>query len=535
MHNKPLKNGTQIVNALLLIANSIFALLFLLVTVEAIVNTRNRIPASWIMYLFLCFLWCVLLLGVLIGYAKLPQCLRGKCYKRVAVLVLIVTQFFYIWCVYSQPDSDAYVVNYIAYHYVQGDLSTQPFFWTEYLSFYTNNMPITQLLILLYRLYLPDTLEASWLLLSLAAALLSDLAIFFTVKVTKVLLGERFAVAALVLSIPMLAMSESGSIFYTDVVALWTIPAALYILLRARKSEHMKFWVSCCAAGGIFAFGIWMKPQVVVALISIGIVWTLEIFRTKRTPVRYRRIQGLVGLETMFAGCLFVLQLSTQAALDRIPGHDLVEKNQFPMLHFIAMGLNEEAFGTYNEQDVNETKAQIGLSAKKIFLTEKIENRLHSMGLKRFVVHLNKKLTFGTGNGTFTSGRTWRGIPLNTSSVAHAVQEWCIVDNEKWNEFSAVWIQTGYLLILVCVTHSVVYVLIKKKREQIEVVDRAMNVIRISLIGIILFLLLLESNLRYLYALMPLMIILCVYDIKCSFFQRNPRLKQNETVAQQNM
>ena len=79
------------------------------------------------------------------------------------MIVLLGIQMFYVWCVYSQVDSDAYAVNHIAYHFVRGDLSNQSLFWTEYLSYYTNNMPITQLLVSAYRCYLPATLEDSWL------------------------------------------------------------------------------------------------------------------------------------------------------------------------------------------------------------------------------------------------------------------------------------------------------------------------------------------------------------------------------------
>ena len=43
-------------------------------------------------------------------------------------------------------------------------------------------------------------------------------------------------------------------------------------------------------------------------------------------------------------------------ALNTVVGKDLVERNEFPMQHFIAMGLNRQSNGAYDERDVQETK-----------------------------------------------------------------------------------------------------------------------------------------------------------------------------------
>ena len=67
----------------------------------------------------------------------------------------------------------------------------------------------------------------------------------------------------------MIALSESGSIFYTDIVALWTIPAALYILLRIKNTSFQKRWIRCCVAAAVLAFGTWTKPQVAVSVIAL--------------------------------------------------------------------------------------------------------------------------------------------------------------------------------------------------------------------------------------------------------------------------
>jgi len=100
------------------------------------------------------------------------------------------------------------------------------------------------------------------------------------------------------------------------------------------------------------------------------------------------------------------------------------------------------------------------------------------------------------------------------------------VDTEGWKMVTSVWIQSGYLLIMLCITHSSLYALLSSKKERKKELFLATNIIRIALIGIVLFLLLLECNLRYLYTMMPLMIVLCVYDIKNVLSVKTHRLKE---------
>ncbi|WP_270848273.1 hypothetical protein [Ruthenibacterium lactatiformans] len=518
------KQRFRVVEILLLLANATFALLFSLIFLEILWGTTQRVPASLLKYILMFALWIASIVGLVCLYNKLSQKTWGNICARGIVIVLLGIQMFYVWCVYSQVDSDAYAVNYIAYHFVRGDLSNQSLFWTEYLSYYTNNMPITQLLVSAYRCYLPATLEDSWLLLSGLAAFLADLAIFFVYKLVKLLLGSRMAIVAFFLSVPMIALSESGSIFYTDIVALWTIPAALYILLRIKNTSFQKRWIRCCVAAAVLAFGTWTKPQVAVSVIALCIVWVLDIIRPSASGKV--KLALLAELLLVFFIFTFLLQTSTQVALNTVVGKDLVERNEFPMQHFIAMGLNRQSNGAYDERDVQETKEKVGIEAKKKFLHEKIATRIETMGVGGLAIHLNKKLIQGVGNGTFTQGKTWKGVLLNTSPTAVTIQNWFVVDTEGWKMVTSVWIQSGYLLIMLCITHSSLYALLSSKKERKKELFLATNIIRIALIGIVLFLLLLECNLRYLYTMMPLMIVLCVYDIKNVLSVKTHRLKE---------
>lgn len=201
----------RVSGVLLKCADLIFAALFAFVVVRVTWNTQSMIPGSIGRYITMCFLWIILVGCCVFLWRKL---LRGKDYKRRLLLVAFALQAIYVWAVYSQVDSDAYVITYIAYHFAQGDLAALEGFWREYLAVYTNNIPATAVLTAVFSVWMPDTLEQTWLLLSVIAAVLSDIALLFIFKLVKTVVNETAAIVAMVLAIASISLSEPSTILY---------------------------------------------------------------------------------------------------------------------------------------------------------------------------------------------------------------------------------------------------------------------------------------------------------------------------------
>lgn len=197
------------------------------------------------------------------------------------------------------------------------------------------------------------------------------------------------------------------------------------------------------------------------------------------------------------------------------------------MLHFVAMGLNPQTNGVYSEEDVIDSKSQIGQEAKKKLNREKIADRLNELGGKGFIKHIDKKLIYGAGNGTFTTGREWRGVLLNNSLQAKKIQNWTIVQEKNFERNTTVWIQCGYLLTFFMSIYSSVYGLLRKRKEQNADEWFLANICRIAMIGTVLMLILLERNLRYMYATLPCMIFLTSYSCN-KIMEKAVKLNNNE-------
>lgn len=193
-------------------------MLFGFIAIEAIANRSTLISGSCIKYIIMVIVWIVLA----VAFVFLMERLNLR-YKKALLIAVLAMQLVYVWAVHSKVDSDAYVIAYIAYHFARGNLSVLEGFWREYMAVYTNNIPATAFIVLLFKIWIPDTIDQVWLMLSMTATLLSDIAVFFIYRLIKTIVGQRVAYVALLLCGALITLSEPSTVLYSDIIALWTI------------------------------------------------------------------------------------------------------------------------------------------------------------------------------------------------------------------------------------------------------------------------------------------------------------------------
>ena len=490
----------------------IFLCLFSYVFIAVLLNSMNYVPSKTAVY-FLAFL----LLGVYCAGMYWIWRFLNRFPKAWLVMIpcLLIVQGVYVWCVYSCASSDAYVVNYIAYNTVAVGADSLGEFFVDYLCHFTNNIPITQLLIGIYKIYLPATLDDSWLLLSFLSAILADVALVFTYAFVKNVLGKPSAFLTIVLGIPMIIFSESAVLFYTCIASLWSVPASLYFMMKAMSSS--KRWWYGAAAGVCCVLGFFLKANIAVLMVAYGICFVLlfmkRVWNSRNTESDAFQKKTLLRLVLI----LLVSVIATYGLLNVFTtdykqdlGLERVEQNEIPLEHFIAMGLNKESHGFWNGQDQDETKLCLGMDAKKEFLRAKIIQRLSEHGARGLLAHLDYKLSFGYTRGTFVVDGAWKGTLLNDNSFAQLVQKWTVVGGAYRDKYMAPFIQVVYLAIL----FFCVYGVLRKSPKTNERADFAIGVCRLSMIGTTIFLLLFELNLRYIYGTLPFMIFLAIDGIR---------------------
>lgn len=500
--NKSEFNLSSCGSALQRLANWLFVVVFSVVYTRILWKTTQVVPGSARKYVIFALV-CLTVFGYI--YLRRVQLPEEK--HDIYIYIFCLFQLVYVWAIHSQVSSDAYVIAYIAYHFAAGKFQALEGWWIDYLAFYPNNLPSTEIIALIFSVWLPDTLEQAWLLLSGVSAVLSDLTLVFIYKLTKNVISKTAAVAAVLMTFATITISEPSTILYSDIMVLWTTPAALYAIYCGR-TRNTRYYV---AAGMLLAYGSWIKPQSVILTIAVCIAVALEWMRTGKQ----RRKSAVKNYVLVICGFLFtaVCLLSIKNAAIDLIGKDRVAQNEMPALHFVSMGLNPETNGCYSEEDVLEMEAVLGHVAKVELAKSKIKSRIAELGISGLLTHIDNKIVLGAGNGTFTSALEWRGTVLNHSLQAQRIQRWCVFSEENFSRYTAVWVQCVYLLIFAMSICSSVFLISNKHQEEDSTIVLLSDICRFFMLGVLLMLVLLERNLRYVYAALPCMIFLATYSL----------------------
>lgn len=312
---------------------------------------------------FGCLILCFYILFWIINN-KICETKISWMYEIILVGGLLLLFFVYAYSCISTVGADAYVVNYIAFHLSKGDFNSVEQFYTDYISHYTNNAPLAMQLKYIYDFIRPKELFDTWIILCSIASIFSILACFFTYKLVKIGLGRKNANFSLILIIPMIVLSESTIVLYTDVVALWTVPAAIFFLVCYDKGDKDKKtrYLYIIVAAIIMMYGIWNKPQVAVVFIALLLYWAIKclnkVQRTKYLPAIILFVMcSLVSIS--------VMKSFSNNMLYSIASKEYIDDMKVPMEHFIAMGLNKDSTGAWSGADVEETFETNGYYKKK--------------------------------------------------------------------------------------------------------------------------------------------------------------------------
>lgn len=425
-----------------------------------------------------------------------------------SIALWIFLQLLYIYSTYSKTDSDAYVVNLLAWNLTH-DLESGEFFW-QYFARYQNNLPLLALTSVFYRLtgHL-FSYENSWIVLAVISGLLADLAIYWTVKLSAAVSGCKEAgLFSFICAVLLIGFSEQGTIFYTDIVILWTVPCSLYYLYLA-FDLHKKTAQNVLLSGTIIGAGGLFKPQIFILPVAVFIVRGLLSLHSKQRDLLRPTARYLLSFFAVIsAAFLLTSNACTSWYASVLPeeynGKTYLTEQKFPSLHWINMGLNKTTYGAYSLEDVNFTGNIIGIQAKKEALYESVMQRLEDMSLPDLLLYENKKVVSALQNGTFSQGMVWKGTLLNDSSFAQKLQPHFVSIYPQWKHGIGLLEQLSYLF---CLLLSL-YLICRDIKSGAWIFDPTVQIMNVALIGAVCFIALLEQNMRYFYSMIPILIVL---------------------------
>jgi hypothetical protein len=176
---------------------------------------------------------------------------------------------------------------------------------------------------------------------------------------------------------------------YTDGASIFALSTLIFLF----EYHHINWW-KLVLLSYIFAYGYLMRPNIIIAIIALFII---GIFTYKKQ----KNICKFVSQLFLFCFSGILLANSAGSLLNTAYHYDVNNSKQFPVVHWIYMGLNQQKFGKYNRADRNYTLDHNGFSSAQDADIAGIKNRVLESNPLSFSEHLIVKYGILWHEGTF--------------------------------------------------------------------------------------------------------------------------------------
>lgn len=395
-------------------------------------------------------------------------------------------------------------------------------FDTYYFAVCSNNIGIlliTKYVLKFASIFCKITLQTAFFSMIIFNIIIVDIAALLTFCVCQKVLENRSAYFSLLFILPLIVFSPYIIVPYTDTITM-VFPIAIlyiYILIKEQKEIELKKELLIILEGILTIIGFFIKPTTVIIIIAILIVEILRMSKVKIKNVAIIGLMFIIGCGISYTGYSFVKNRN----LGSLISEEDYEKYSMTFTHFLKMGMNESIietelptknktfYGGYSEWDALTTQTIIGKNEKQKENLQVVKQRLKKFGIAGYADFLYNKANWILSDGTFffgEEGSFWMSEHYNHSKIGEILQELINNKSDKYQNITANVMQTLWILITIGLLFS------HTNKEQ----NNYIVISKLSIIGIVIFLLLFEGRARYLVNHLPIFIIVGVFGIKAS-------------------
>lgn len=495
----------HLINTLFVVMLVIILCLNLFVDHKIEYACKNTVEISNIILLFLGVLILMIIYFIYIKYIKsyIDKMNIKQCNITLIVycLVLFVLQIYLAFNIYFLTGWDAGILRESAIGIANGELINSNFGYYWYYSMYPNNVFLTFIFTAIYHLSKLIKIINFEFLLVIFSIISVNISLFFITKCAAILLkNKHYCVFVVVLYTLFIGLSPWIVIPYSDTYSILFTSCVLYFYLSRNKVNTYLSWFMIFAMSLV---GYLIKPTCVIVLIAIIIIelWKL-LFSTKKKIKKNLKIVPVILISICVFNVINVFSI-------KYVGYVSNESREFPMTHFLMMGMNSETKGVYYEEDVQLTKSITGIDNKKKVNLDITKKRIENYGFSGYIGLLKNKMLTNYNDGTLgwgVEGHFYSVIfETPNSKITKLFRDIYYNDGQYYSAY-ATYQQTIWILILFLVFFGSIR-LFKEK-------DFNYLVIGTTIIGITLFLLLFEARSRYLFLYSPYYLLLAAMGIK---------------------
>ena len=408
--------------------------------------------------------------------------------KKIKIMAIILSIIFFIGLLLigiflpiSSVTDLSHIIEYVNRMISENNLTITG----SYFSKYTNQIP---LLIFTYGFTKIGSIFGitdALLMGTIFNALFIALTGYFIYLIGKEIKGPKTGLLALIFMIINPIFYLYSSYFYTDTLCMPFAVIGLYLIIKSIKTDNTKNKILLGILSGLIFF-IGLKVRIVVVILLIAIIGFILINKKIVDKLKIY-IALFLGLIIGFLGFKVVYNYFDI---------DLNENAEFPITHWIMMGLNEEYTGGYNNPDHDLTYNEPTYEEKKERNIEEIKNRVKELGPIGLIKLEGMKIA-----RTWSSGNYGVYAKLNNTSDGTGLYEY-LGGYGNANIFMKYSLQILKTYISFMILLGLIQIMKKK-----EVEYNYDSIIYIALFGAILFYIIWEAAQRYSLSFLPWMII----------------------------
>ena len=314
--------------------------------------------------------------------------------------------------------------------------------------------------------------------------------------ISKKVLDNKKAMMFLIISIFTTPIYMYCAIYYNDSMAMIITVLIVYMLFISskyrKKNITKKKQVFINILLGILVF-IGMKIKMTSIFVIIAYLVYMVLNKENKQIIK----PCIIVIIT-----ILVLNLGYKIIINNtlLEDEKLREMNM-PIYHSIMMGLKNR--GGYNQEDDEFSSLQSTYELRKKANINEINRRLKNYNGLSFQKHINSKIIYTWGDGTYFGPEKIRRDPVNRN-ILHDVY----LANGKYSRYYKYIPQIMHFSMIILIILEAIYIMKKKEYNQKSFIGI------ITMFGFFIFLLIWETRSRYLLSGLPIFIMTSIEGLE---------------------
>lgn len=483
-----INNNNKLNNVVFYILGIIFLFCLTFIIISNIIN-KNVLFINY--NLFIIFIGIITYLGIIYLMFKLVNKLNIKKNKlfNIFMIIYIILQFLVITLLKVNPSWDFGVVLNIVSDNLNKNI---PISNSLYLYQFQNNVVfayILKILLIPFKLLKFKNYLVPAMIINAA---IIDIGIIFIYNTIKLLFKDKSVYLFTILLFLFQPILLYVPIIYTDTIAFSLVAIIVYfityLLTNKDKLNSENNLFKCILLGIIIGISIQIKFTIIILFIAFVIIALFTDFK-----------KYIKSLLLSFAS-LFIVVISISSFISFKFDNNTLNQIKVPATHWIMMGLSNN--GNYNVRDYQMTFESGNYDDKVNFnkkeITKRIKDHIDKNNLVQFYT---KKTSFLWNDGSYYLPEL-----LKLAKNKNIIHEFILPGNKYFNIYMY-YNQIKHILMLLIIAMLPVLSKNDKKNNVIK------NFFLTSIIGYFLFFTIWEVSSRYLFHIIPLLLITYFYGL----------------------